>query len=214
MHKKYNQIIKHYEDCFIRNGDSCKGVNWPNEADASLRYKVMLDLINIDSCNKISLLDFGCGAAHLYDYIKNNKLVNIIDYSGLDLSERFVSFCKQKHPDVQFFHLDVLKESIDSIPAHDFIIMNGVFTEKRELTQEEMWDYFKALVTTVFSITNKGIAFNLMSKYVEWERDDLFHVGLDQVSEFIVTNISRNFVIRNDYGLYEYTVYIYKQPNK
>jgi hypothetical protein len=39
----------------------------------------------------------------------------------------------------------------------------------------------------------------------------LFHLPLDLLSNFLVKNISRNFIIRNDYGLFEYTVYVY--PN-
>ena len=73
-----------------------------------------------------------------------------------------------------------------------------------------MLDYFKQLVKAVFSKARKGLAFNVMSKDVDWERDDLFHLSFDELSKFLTEEVSRNFVIRNDYGLYEYTVYIYK----
>ena len=49
------------------------------------------------------------------------------------------------------------------------------------------------------------------SKNVDWERDDLFHLSLDKLSGFLCEKITRNFVIRNDYGLYEYTVYVLKK---
>ena len=88
--------------------------------------------------------------------------------------------------------------------------MNGVFTEKRELSFDEMWEYFTQLIIRTNSLCNKGFAFNVMSKNVDWEREDLFHVSLDLLSDFLCKNINRNFVVRNDYGLYEYTVYIYK----
>ena len=45
---------------------------------------------------------------------------------------------------------------------------------------------------------------------VDWERDDLFHVPLDLLANFFSKNVSRNFIIRNDYDLYEYTVYLYR----
>jgi hypothetical protein len=50
-----------------------------------------------------------------------------------------------------------------------------------------------------------------MSKNVDWEREDLFHVSLDLVSDFLCKNLTRNYIIRNDYGLYEYTVYVLKK---
>jgi hypothetical protein len=88
--------------------------------------------------------------------------------------------------------------------------MNGVFTEKRGLSQQEMLAYFEALVAAAFRKAGAGLAFNVMSKQVDWERDDLFHLPFDALAGFLASRISRNFVIRHDYGLYEYTVYVYR----
>ena len=88
--------------------------------------------------------------------------------------------------------------------------MNGVFTEKKGLTFEEMWEYFSEMLKKVYLLANKGIALNVMSKQVDWERDDLFHVPLDLLADFVCKKLSRNFIIRNDYGLYEFTLYLYK----
>ena len=88
--------------------------------------------------------------------------------------------------------------------------MNGVFTEKRGLTFDEMFHYFQELTEKVFSICNIGVAFNVMSKNVDWERGDLFHLSHDLLTEFLCKKITRNYIIRNDYGLYEYTVYLFK----
>ena len=67
------------------------------------------------------------------------------------------------------------------------------------------------MITKLYEMCNKGIAFNVMSKDVDWERDDLFHLPLSDLSAFLTKEISRDFVIRNDYGLYEYTTYVYKK---
>ena len=207
--KKYKEIIKHYENCLERHGDSHLGVDWPNEEDVFKRYKVMLEIISLKKQEgEITLLDFGCGTAHLLDYIKKNNFENI-KYFGLDISEKFITVCKEKHPDTVFYCVDVLN-SVYELPKFDYIIMNGVFTEKRALTFEEMWEYFSEMVKRVYSLANNGIAFNVMSKQVDWEREDLFHVPLDKLADFLCKNLSRNYVIRNDYGLYEYTLYLYK----
>jgi len=49
-----------------------------------------------------------------------------------------------------------------------------------------------------------------MSKHVDWEREDLFHLPFDVLARFLTRMVTRNFVIRNDYGLYEYTTYVYR----
>jgi hypothetical protein len=51
----------------------------------------------------------------------------------------------------------------------------------------------------------------VMTKYLDSEREDLFHLPLDTMAAFISRQISRAFVIRHDYGLFEYTVYVYKE---
>jgi len=88
--------------------------------------------------------------------------------------------------------------------------MNGVFTEKRGLSFDEMFSYFKELMKKVFSHAKIGIAFNVMSKHVDWERDDLFHLPFDTLASFLTREVSRNFVIRHDYRLYQYTTYVYR----
>ena len=73
-----------------------------------------------------------------------------------------------------------------------------------------MFDFMTNTLKTLWSKANKGIAFNVMSKLVDWERDDLFHVSMDEIGLFLKNNLSKNFVIRNNYKLYEYTIYVYK----
>lgn len=212
---QYESIVKHYEDCYQTYGDNFKGVDWPNEEDTLKRYKIMLDIIKFDIKREnkdFTLLDFGCGLGHMYDYIKKKNLN--ITYAGLDISDMFIQKCREKYPSNIFYKIDMLKDEKNSIPQYDYIVMNGVLTEKRELSYEEMLLYMKELLKKVYQYCNYGLAFNVMSKDVEWERDDLFHLSLNTLSEFLTKEITRDFIIRYDYGLYEYTVYIYKRIDK
>jgi SAM-dependent methyltransferase len=204
----YKKIIEHYENCLKAHGDTHLGVDWPNYEDAITRYQVMLDVIR-DKDTQVTVLDFGCGTSHLYQFILENKHGNIT-YSGLDISKSYIDISQKKYPENTYYNLDILKET-NTISNFDYIICNGVFTEKRELSFDAMWHYFKDMITIIFNKSNKGIAFNVMSKAVDWERWDLFHLPTDLLIDFMIKDLSRNFIIRNDYGLYEYTVYLYKE---
>jgi SAM-dependent methyltransferase len=207
--KPYLDIVAHYESCLDQHGDTHRGVDWPSLADARTRYGVMLDVIKpVATGEKVRLLDFGCGASHLYEYMLERGLQGI-DYVGLDLSEEFVRLSRVKYPQNVYHCVDALADGA-VLPAFDYAVMNGVFTEKRDLSFDEMLAYFQRLVGKVFEAAGTGVAFNVMSKQVDWERDDLFHLPLDMLAGFLTKELTRNFVIRNDYGLYEYTVYIYK----
>ena len=145
----------------------------------------------------------------LYDHILKTRPDWSFSYSGLDLSSKFVAQARKKHPSADFYCLDVL-ENPERLKAFDYIVMNGLFTEKLELTFNDMLDFFKRILRTVFPKVNKGLAFNVMSKQVDWEKGFLFHLPLDTMVFFLTQELTRNYVIRGDYGLYEYTTYVYK----
>lgn len=196
----YNKIIERYEKCFDLYGDTHLGVEWKTKESANKRYEIMLQLMK----NKGSLLDFGCGLASLLDYAKDLSL----DYTGLDISHKYTQFCKEKYPKTRFIRIDVLNENFTEV--FDYIIMNGVFTCKDALEFNEMLEYFKCLTAKLFNYNTKiGLAFNVMSEYVDYEKEYLFHLPISIATNFI-TKLTKNFVIRHDYGLYEYTVYLYK----
>ena len=73
-----------------------------------------------------------------------------------------------------------------------------------------MKKFFQETILEAFRVCRHGITFNVMSTHVEWMRDDLYHVPLDEIADFITRYLGRNFLIRNDYGLYEYTVHVKK----
>ncbi len=183
----YLKIAKHYDECFQKYGDNNLGVDWPNYEDTLTRHQVMFELITSKEQSHITnntLLDFGCGLSHFYEWIQTQT--NQPKYSGLDINEGFYNTSKNKYPDLNFYHSDILVN--DDIPVFDYIICNGTFTEKRDLTQDEMMNFFTLVLKKLWDKTNKGIAFNVMSKIVDWERDDLFHVSMDELGWFLKNN--------------------------
>ncbi len=206
MKNDYHDIVRHYEKCFEAHGDTSQGVDWPNHEDALTRYRVMSEALNFLPVT--TLLDFGCGLAHFHDYLNKDIRLNV-KYAGLELSDKMVEACRDKKPDIDFYSNDIVRDGW-LIPQFDFTVMNGVFTEKLTLDSDQMFDYMTKLIKIVFDNSKVGLAFNVMSAQVDWERDDLFHLSLDKLAWFIKDDLSRKFVIRNDYGLYEYTVYVFK----
>lgn len=208
----YREIAAHYERCLEEHGDSHRGVDWPDPADAETRYRVMLDLLRtprpgLVAGQEVSLLDFGCGASHLLDSLRASGLAGV-RYTGLDISPKFVELSRRKHPEVEYLCLDVLAGDTP-LPTFDYVVLNGVFTEKLALSHADMFAFMRALLTRVWKSTRRGIAFNVMSKHVDWERDDLFHVSFDEMAVFVKRDLTRHFSFRADYGLWEYTVYAF-----
>lgn len=213
MRNKYLTIAKHYEKCLEKYGDNHLGVDWPSEVDTKIRHKIMLDVILDQDKNRIvNLLDFGCGTSAFYKYILYNNITNI-NYSGLDISQKYISCCRKKFPKINYYCLDILKDA-RKLPQFDYIIMNGLFTEKRDLTNKEMFEYFRRMIKEVFSKAKIGVAFNTMSPQVDWKRKESFHLNFDKLAKFLNQEVGRFFIFKHDYGLYEFTTYIYRQNSK
>jgi SAM-dependent methyltransferase len=209
--RPYLGIVAYYEDHLARHGDTHLGIAAPRAEDVPIRHEVMLGVIRKDDAGRrVSLLDLGCGASGLYEHMRERGITNV-DYAGLDLSPKFIELSRSKFPGNQYYCVDVLSEDVE-LPRFDYVVMNGVLTVKVELSFEQMLSYFERMITKAFSLADRGIAFNVMSKQVDWERNDLFHLPLDTLAWFLTKKISRHFVIRNDYALYEYTAYVYRDP--
>lgn len=73
-----------------------------------------------------------------------------------------------------------------------------------------MFDFFSKILIKLNKKTRIGISFNTMSPIVDYKRDDLFYLSFDKMGLFLKENISRNYVINNNYGLWEYTTFVYK----
>jgi SAM-dependent methyltransferase len=207
MKKSPEAIKNHYEQCFLIHGDNHRGADWPNEDDLIKRYKVMSSIIRENDSNII--LDFGCGTGMFYNFLNKENLN--IDYIGIDISKPLIQVAKEKYKNINFYEIDILKNKSNFNFSYDYAICNGVFTEKLNLTNDDMFLFLKEIITILFEKSRKGIAFNIMSNIVDFKRDDLFYLDFNSLLSFVSEKLTRNFIIRNDYGLYEYTVYLYKE---
>ena len=208
--KPEDTLVEHYDRCLLQHGDTALGADWPNEQDRRTRFDVMLDVIEATSVVPLVLCDLGCGTGEFLAHIRNRGL-DKIDYIGVDRSTLALTYARKKFPDVNFIALDV--NSPDA-PLHriscDYLVANGLFTIKAEMTDEEMWSFLVSSITRIWPQVRRGIAFNVMSKCVEWERNDLFHASMDQIAGLLHDLAGRRVLLRADYGLYEYTAYAYK----
>ena len=200
------------EELHARHGDTHLGLGYPKEEGFDRRYHVYLDVIREAERRKpCSLLDVGCGTARLLDLIKSLG-GSEINYRGVDLSAQLLTTARKKHPEADFICGDPfdLPEIWNARP--DYVVFGGIFTVRLQMTKEEMTEYMIRLLRLAFMNCGRGIAFNVMSHHVDWQRDDLFHVSFDRMAEILQANFSRHYLFRADYGLYEYTVYLYRTP--
>jgi SAM-dependent methyltransferase len=200
------------ETDYLCHGDNWQGVGYTHsEEEAHSRYALMLEVIR-ERTEPVSILDFGCGLAHMLDYLESRTEHGNVRYTGLDLSAKYLEAARRRHPDADLVRMDVLASDAE-LAEYDYVILNGLFNFRGEISEAEMFDYWKRLLIVSWRHARRGLAFNVMSKIVDWERDDLFHLPFDAMSAFVAAELGRHFVIRHDYAAYEYTVYVYREPS-
>lgn len=197
----------HYRQTFLTHGATVKGVDWGDKTwAAELRQLKMLQVIDQQSVGKKSLLDVGCGYGDLATIIRRENID--IEYAGIDIVPEMVLVAQENHPQSHFTCGDVLESSLG---PYDYVVCNGILTQKTTATTLEMNHYAQQLIRRLFEMCRIGAAFNLMTTYVNFQRDNLYYRNPAEILAWCMSELTPHARIDCAYELwYEYTVYLYK----
>ena len=200
---------KHYTSVFERYGATSRGVDWGPDDQCQLRYSKMLEVIPPSERVKekhFELLDVGCGFGGLMQHAVGQGLV--LDYTGIDVSGVLVDKGRSLFPQSQWLVGDALKLSEDK--KYDYVVCNGILTQKLQATHLEMNDYAHALILKLFALSKKGVAFNVMSTLVNFQVDNLYYRSPVEMLSFCLGEVTRKVRLDHSYPLYEYTVFLFR----
>jgi 2-polyprenyl-3-methyl-5-hydroxy-6-metoxy-1,4-benzoquinol methylase len=201
----------HYCKTFIKHGLSPEGVDWgPNPADHLLRLNRMLEIFAQDftsSKERRSILDVGCGYGSMLDLIKDLKLP--LDYTGIDVCIEMIDAAKKRYPNSTWLTGDVLE--LNSMLKHDYVVCNGVLTQKLQVSIRDMDDYLRVVIKKLFELCRIGIAFNVMTTHVNYMESNLFYKNPIELLGWCMTELTSKVRLDHAYPLYEYTIYLYHE---
>jgi SAM-dependent methyltransferase len=187
---------------------------WPNARDLATRFEVLLGPIDFDqysTANPLKLLDLGCGPGFLLDYLAANDLLGQVEYTGVDVIGTMVQHARRRWPQHSFELRDVRDKPFDA-DAFDYCIICGVFTVRFQNSYADMEKLAHETLRAIWPSLRLGLGFNVMSKHVDWEREDLFHWPLDDILAFCKANLSRHVSLHLDYGLWETSAFVRNAP--
>lgn len=208
MNEKINSNIVDYFNCKIREfGPSAKGLDWNGEKSHLVRLSQVAKVIS--QCSDFSINDFGCGYGTLYNYLVECGFENF-DYFGYDLSDGMIEAARRNvtNPKARFVQGD-----IQSIAPADFTVASGVFNKVMcdNLAQWENYVYHH--LSTFHKNSKSGFACNFLTSYSQSEkmREDLFYADPKKIFDFAM-RLSSNVSIYHDYGLFDFTIIVRKNP--
>ncbi len=213
-----DQVTAFFKSQFARFGDSPRAVDWRDELTQNNRFRLLASI----SSDMESVIDVGCGLGHLYSFLRSKGFQG--KYLGLELLEEFVELASQRVEgdpiaEVRLFDASMLAEK-SSVPASplptgfEYGIVSGMFNFPRDNAEMFMYD----VVEQLWKVCEKGIAFNILSKYVEYEVSDLYYADPLKLFRFLKEELRAHVVMYHDYVLspdsfpYEVTFHVRKEP--
>lgn len=198
----FEEIRIRYEKMLEEFGPNHKALGWNNIESQKLRFKVLSE---IDNLNNSTLIDIGCGFGDLYYYLYKSGIK--IEYTGVEISPRLIEIAKEKYPGVNFMIKNIIFENIRR--QYDYVFLSGVLNTK----VSDNYSFAKKMLRKMYEICKKGMSVNMLTNYVDYKKEDIFYYSPEKIFSFC-KEISRYVVLRHDYHLYEFTIYVYKYPKE
>ena len=197
---------KHYHHTFAAHGPGPRGVDWRDASTADARYQAMLGIIEKNILSP-SLLDVGAGCGGLLGYAKTHSI--LLQYTGVDMVAEMVQAGKRLHPEATFARGDFLALPFKP-QSIDYVVCNGILTQKLTASAREMDDFAQLLLCRMFEVARRGIAFNVMSSHVNFMVDNLYYRNPAEMLAWCQTEFSPKAVLDHAYMPYEYTLRVYR----
>ena len=93
--RQISSLVEQYQHAFEKYGDAPSGVMWPRGRQAE-RFDALTSHFSGDN---FSVLDYGCGLAHLKTYL--DRRFSRYEYLGVDIVPEFVGAVAAKYPDAR-----------------------------------------------------------------------------------------------------------------
>lgn len=194
-------IEEHYRALFNEFGDSHKSAQWSDQETQFKRFQILSE---IEDLNGKKILDFGCGTGEFATFLKKKNID--VDYTGVDIVLEFLECAKEKFPSHRFEKFEDIKDE-----EFDYIFISGVFNNLIDDNEK----FYQGILKDLVNLAKKGIAFNMLSSYVDYYDEGLFYVKPENIFGFVKSEITPYVVLRNEYQLkeniipFEFTCYLY-----
>lgn len=199
----------HYSAAFRQHGPTSRGVDWGDREWAHWsRIDRMIDVARLPGHElerSPTILDVGCGYGALAERLRDVGL----DWRcvGVELSQPMVDHARTSWPDHEWLVGDFLELEL---PECDFVVCNGVLTQKLTASRAVMHRYALDVVRKMHGLARVGIAFNLMTTRVNYMVDNLFYVDPLEMLGWCISEFSSPVALNDAYLPFEYTVYVYR----
>ena len=196
-----------YEGNLAEHGVTAKSVGWRDEASHQLRFERLARVIDPAGAG-FTVNDWGCGYGAMFGHLDRVHGARLTHYTGYDISAEMLDAARR--------HCDASRATFvlgsDVTEEADYTFVSGTFNVKLEASDAD-WDAsIRKQLTAMFAKSRRGLAFNLLTSYVDWKAEKLFYADPKDFFDFCKTRLSRYVTLHHDYGLFEWTIAVTREP--
>jgi SAM-dependent methyltransferase len=199
-------VESYYSEKIEVHGPTAQGVDWNSPDSQRLRFVQLLKLV--DRNQPFTINDYGCGYGALADYLRSEGYA--FQYLGFDISRKMIAKANELHAAMQGV-IFVGKER--DLREADYTVASGIFNVKLKAATEAWEGYMLRTLERISSLSKRGFAFNVLTKYsdAEFQRPDLYYADPLFLFDHCKTKFSRFVSLLHDYPLYEFTILVRKE---
>lgn len=205
-----HSLQDYFTDRITTHGANFSGVDWNSAARQELCFRQMMKICENPGQGSIaqdfSINDYGCGYGALVQYLINQNY-KFASYTGFDITQAMLDKASEMFGDIKACRFTRNENTLS--PA-DYTIASGLLSLKLDASNEQWEEYVLQLLDKLWALSEKGLAFNSLTKYSDPERmrPDLYYPDPCFLFDYCKTRFSKNVALLHDYGVYEFTLLV------
>lgn len=196
-----------YTGNLAAHGLTSKSVGWKDDESHRLRFERLARIVD-PGLPAFTVNDWGCGYGAMFSYLDGLGVGTLAHYTGYDISAEMLAAARERcDPARSRFVLGP-----DVTETADYTFVSGTFNVRLDADAAD-WDaYVKGRLEALYAKSTRGLAFNLLTSHVDWRADRLFYADPADYVDFCKTRLSRYVTLSHDYGLFEWTMLVSREP--
>lgn len=205
----FRRVSDYYADKVRRLGATAAGADWKDKEGQDTRFEQLAKITR--GGKQGSFVEIGCGWGAFAAWARERGLE--INYTGYDVCSEMIAAANDVFrgaPNVRF------QQGSSPIETADYVVASGIFNVRFEYSDEDWNGYVDRTVDEMARAARIGFAFNCLTGFSDADRKEarLFYPFPGDMFDRCLRRHGRHAALLQDYGLYEFTILIWKSLSK
>jgi SAM-dependent methyltransferase len=200
-------VERYYSAKIAEHGAVPAGADWNSAESQELRFRELLRIC--DPRAPFTINDVGCGYGALVHLLE--QLGYDFVYRGFDISPAMIARARSALGETECW---TFVENEAALAPADYSVASGIFNVKLDADDAAWERYVLATLDRLNELSTRGFAFNMLTRYSEPHlmREELHYADPAAVFDHCKRLYSRHVALLHDYGLWEFTVLVRREP--